>query len=70
MGGLKVRKHSLNQLDYSIWNEFVQPMNGEYVRTKATLIRELKLAVKKIPVENVLYSIEKFTVQMRPILKR
>jgi hypothetical protein len=45
-------------------------MNGEYVRTKATLIRELKLAVKKIPVENVLYSIEKFTVQMRPILKR
>ncbi len=70
MDGLKVRNHSLNPLDYSIWNDFVQPMNEEYVRTKATLIRERKLAVKKIPVENVLYSMEKFTVQLRPISNR
>jgi hypothetical protein len=40
----------LNPLDYSIWNELVQAMNWEHVQTKATLIQELKLAVKKIPV--------------------
>jgi len=59
----------LNPLDYSIWNEFVQAMNWEHVRTKATLIQELKLAVKKIPVQNVLHSVEKFTVRLRLILK-
>jgi transposase len=59
----------LNPLDYSIWNELVQTMNWERVRTKATLIRELKLAVKKIPVETVLHSIEKFPVRLRLILK-
>ncbi|CAF1634506.1 unnamed protein product, partial [Didymodactylos carnosus] len=37
----------LNPLDYSIWNELVQAMNYEHVTTKATLIEELKRAVKK-----------------------
>ncbi|CAF1182692.1 unnamed protein product, partial [Didymodactylos carnosus] len=38
----------LNPLDYSIWNELVQAMNYEHVTTKATLIEELKRAVKKV----------------------
>ena len=38
----------LNPLDYSIWDEFVQQMNWNNVKSKQTLIEELKRAVKKI----------------------
>lgn len=38
----------LNPLDYSIWNTFVHQMNWNKVRSKKTLINELKRAVKKI----------------------
>ena len=42
----------LNPLDCSIWNELVQAMSWKRVRSKATLIRELKLPVKKNPGPN------------------
>ena len=38
----------LNPLDYSIWNELAQNMDWGQNSTKSTLVRELKLAVKKI----------------------
>ena len=59
----------LNPLDYSIWNELVQNMNWRHIETKSTLIRELKLAVKIISIENVLHSVENFTLLLRSILK-
>ena len=59
----------LNPLGYSIWNELVQNMNWRHIQTKSTLIRELKLAVKKISIENVLHSVENFTLRLRSILK-
>jgi len=38
----------LNPLDYCIWDEFVKVINWNKVASKATLIQELKRAVKKI----------------------
>jgi len=35
-------------LDYCIWDEFVKSIGWNSVTSKATLIRELKCAVKKI----------------------
>jgi hypothetical protein len=58
----------LNPLGYSIWNELVQRMNWQRVRTKVTFIQELKLAVKKILVETVVHSVDNFTVRLRLIL--
>ncbi|CAF4456917.1 unnamed protein product, partial [Didymodactylos carnosus] len=37
----------LNPLDYIIWDEFVHVINWNKVKSKATLIQELKRAVKK-----------------------
>lgn len=38
----------LNPLDYSIWDEFAHVMNWNKIKSKKTLIKELKCAVKKI----------------------
>ncbi|CAF3930185.1 unnamed protein product [Rotaria sp. Silwood2] len=38
----------LNPLDYCIWDEFVKTINWNKVTSKATMIQELKKAVKKI----------------------
>lgn len=57
----------LNPLDYSIWNELVQTMNWDRVKTKATLITELKVAVKRIKKETVLNSVLDFTKRLRCI---
>ena len=38
----------LNPLDYCIWDEFIQVIDWNRVTSKATLIQELKCAVKKI----------------------
>lgn len=46
----------LNPLNYSLWNELVRAINWNRVMTKPTLIKELKAAVKRIPVEKVLES--------------
>ncbi|CAF0941470.1 unnamed protein product [Didymodactylos carnosus] len=59
----------LSPMDYSIWDGLVQTMNWDHVRTKNTLIEEIKRAVKKIPAQNVLHSVENFTVRLRLILK-
>ena len=36
----------LNRLDYSIWDEFAQQINWAKVKSKKTLIDELKQSVK------------------------
>ena len=46
----------LNPLDYCIWDEFAQCVNWKKVTSKATLIDELKRAVKKIRQDVVLQS--------------
>ena len=38
----------LNRLDYSIWDEFAQQINWAKVKSKKTLIDELKRSVKRI----------------------
>ena len=58
----------LNHLDYSIWNELVQNMDWGRISTKSTLVRELKLAVKKKSIEFLLHSIDNFTLRLRQIL--
>jgi transposase len=46
----------INPLDYFIWDEFVQQIKWEKVRSKNSLIGELKRAVKRIRLEKVLES--------------
>lgn len=58
----------LNPLDYSIWNELVQSMNWNNVKTKSGLINELKRAVKKIKKENVSNAVLQFTIRLHSIL--
>ena len=43
-------------------------MDWGRINTKLTLVRELKLAVKKISVEFLLHSIDNFTLRLRQIL--
>ena len=38
----------LNSLDYSIWDELVNVINWDKVKTKTTLIQQIKLAHKKL----------------------
>ena len=38
----------LNPLDYSIWDEFVEVIDWNKVKSKATLIRQLKSSLKRI----------------------
>ena len=38
----------LNPLDYSIWDEFAQQINWAKIKSKKTLIDELKRSVKRI----------------------
>ena len=38
----------LNPLDYSIWDEFVKIIDWNKVKSKATLIQQLKSSSKKI----------------------
>ncbi|CAF2157480.1 unnamed protein product [Rotaria magnacalcarata] len=45
---------NLNPLDYCIWDEFVKVIDWNMVRSKATMIEELKHAVKKIR-QNVVF---------------
>ncbi|CAF1185755.1 unnamed protein product [Didymodactylos carnosus] len=51
----------LNPLDYSIWDEFVNVINWDKVKSKATLIQELKRAVKNIREEVVFESCNSWT---------
>ncbi|CAF0904727.1 unnamed protein product [Didymodactylos carnosus] len=51
----------LNPLDYSIWDEFVHVINWDKVKSKATLIQELKRAVKNIREEVVFESCNSWT---------
>ena len=46
----------LNRLDYSIWDEFAQQINWAKVKSKKTLIDELKRSVKRIRASVVLES--------------
>ena len=51
----------LNLLDYSIWDEFAQQINWAKVKSKKTLIDELKRSVKRIRDSVVLESCESWT---------
>lgn len=46
----------LNPLDYSVWNELVRAMNWSKVTCKKTLIKELKAAIKRVPIQKVVES--------------
>ena len=51
----------LNRLDYSIWDEFAQQINWGKVKSKKTLIDDLKRSVKRIRDSVVLESCEGWT---------
>ena len=51
----------LNPLDYSIWDEFGQAMKWDLVTSKATLIAELKRAVRRIRQDVVFESCQSWT---------
>ncbi|CAF2128168.1 unnamed protein product [Rotaria magnacalcarata] len=59
----------LNPLDYCIWDEFAQCVNWKKVTSKATLIDELKCAVKKIRQDVVLQSCSSCTARLNRVLK-
>ena len=58
----------LNPLDYCIWDGFAQCVNWKKVTSKATLIDELKRAVKKIR-QDVLQSCSSWTARLSRLLK-
>ena len=60
---------NLNPLDYCIWDEFGQCVNWKKVTSKATLIDELKRAVKKIRQDAVLQSCSSWTAHLNRLLK-
>lgn len=51
----------LNPLDYFVWDEFVHQMNWNKVTSKSTLIKELKVAVKRIRLDKLLESCRDWT---------
>ena len=59
----------LNPLDYCIWDEFEQCVNWKKVTSKATLVDELKRAVKKIRQDVVLQSCSSWTARLSRLLK-
>lgn len=59
----------LNPLDYSIWDEFAQVIDWNVVTSKATLIQELKRAVKKISEKVVLESCSSWTNRLYRLLQ-
>ena len=59
----------LNPLDYSIWNEFAQAIDWNKVTSRATLIKELKRAVKKIRQEVILESCHSWTKRLYRLKK-
>lgn len=59
----------INPLDYCVWTEFVNAMHWDNVRSKATLIAELKRAVKRIRLEVVLDSCSAWTVRLNRVAK-
>jgi hypothetical protein len=59
----------LCQLDYSLWNELAEAINGDHITTKATLIDEIKRSVKKIEKNKILHSVLDFTVRLHLIQK-
>lgn len=58
-----------NPLDYSIWNEYVNQMHWNLVKSKKTLIAELKRAVKRIRPEVILGSCKAFTKRLDRVYK-
>ncbi|CAF4656976.1 unnamed protein product [Rotaria sp. Silwood1] len=55
--------------DYCIWNELVQAMDWNKIKTKLTLIAELKEAVTKVSTDVVVQSVENFTKRMYRVLQ-
>ena len=59
----------LSPLDYSLWNEVARAMDWKKITTKAKLVEEIKISVKKVEKEKVLHSVLDFTVRLRLIQK-
>ena len=58
----------VNPLDYSIWNELVNTINWDKVKSKTTLTEQLKSAVKKIRESVVFESCASWTNRLYRIL--
>ncbi len=56
-------------MDYCIWNELVQAIDWNKIKTKLTLIAELKRAVTKVPTDVVVQSVEDFSKRMYRVLQ-
>ena len=54
----------LNPLDYSIWDEFVKVIDWNKVKSKVTLIQQLKSSVKKIHESVIVESCTSWTTRL------
>lgn len=59
----------LNPLDYFVWDEFVHQMNWKNVRSKKSLIAELKRAVKRIRLDKLLESCKSWSNRLYRMCK-
>ena len=59
----------LNPLDYCIWNELAEAMDWSQIKTKLTLIEELKRSIKKVKPEIVLESCNDFSKRLHRLLQ-
>ena len=59
----------LNPLNYCIWNELVEAMDWSRIKTKLTLIEELKRSIKKVKPETVLESCNDFCKRLYRLLQ-
>ncbi|CAF1555635.1 unnamed protein product [Adineta ricciae] len=59
----------LNPLDYSIWEELVNAMDWNKIRSKATVIQQLKSSVKKIRESFVFESCDVWTNRLYRIFQ-
>lgn len=59
----------LNPLDYSVWEELVQAMTWRRVKSKSSLISEIKRGVKRMRQEVILESCKAWTVRVENVCK-
>jgi hypothetical protein len=64
-----LNRPDLNLLDYSIWNELVETMQWNRIKTEMTLKQELKRAVKGIRSEIVVESCQRFSNRYYRLLR-
>ena len=59
----------LSPLDYFFWNEVEVNLKSKQYETKAEMIKQIRKAIKEIPLEKIKISIDNFTTRCRAVEK-